>query len=192
MITYADDLERVLGYLISKMDFSKVTENQINYHWGDQTELNRYLILKGENIAVKNALKGQNEQLELKYPLIWLVLPNTGVKAEADWVIHRGTRLVIAKNTRTDVLNATRWNVSFSLLSGIANILLNKLNGKFTQVYQSNQIPQVKVTKYPLYSVNGKDNITIDVWDALVLDIDIIVKTDCITNEILNYDKLCL
>lgn len=191
MTVYADDLERVLGYLISRMDFSNITDKKVNYHWGDQIELNRYLTWKGENIAVKNAIKGQNEQEELKYPLIWLVLPNTGIKGESDWVIHRGTRLVISKNTRSELLNDTRWNVSFLLLSGIANTFLNKINGKFTQIWQSNQIPQVKITKFPLYSINRKDNVVIDVWDALVLDLDLIVKTDCITDEILNYDKLC-
>jgi hypothetical protein len=198
MTIYADDLERVLRYIISKTDFSNICDKPVNYHWGNQQELNRYLIRKGENIQSENSIKEPAEEKKYKYPLIWLVLPNTGTKYEADWIIHRKTRLVISKNTKSDLLNDVRWNISFDLLTNIANTLLNKIEGVYMQIYKTTgNIPQVSITKYPNYSTNEKENKTIDIWDALVIDLDLIVKTNCITTEILNYEhtnrqnKLC-
>lgn len=186
---YVDEFERILGYQISQIDFNKVTDRPINYHWGGQQELSRYLINKGENAQVNNSLETDISKKIFLYPLIWLVLPNIGVKGESDWVYHRNTRIVISKNTRSDFFNQTRWSVSFEILSAIANTLLNNLNGKFFQIIKDSKgVEQIKFTKYPNYSTNSKDNKTIDVWDALAIDIDLILKTNCITKEIINYD----
>lgn len=190
MIIYDRDFERVLGYVISNIDFSKVSDFPVQYHWGNQIELNRYLAFRGENINVINSFAENEKEIEHKYPLIWLVLPNKGTKGLSDWIYHRNTQLIIAKNTKSEYLNDTRWDISFALLSDIANMFLNNIEGNFFEILRNsnNNYPLVEITKEPDYSANRKENGQVDIWDALVINVDIVLKTSCITKEIINYN----
>jgi hypothetical protein len=145
---------------------------KVRYDWGTIDVLNKYLLLK-ENVS--------------KYPLIWLV---TG-KDKQDYirnVVTRKARFVIA--TRSN--NVDKFN-EFQFKTDYTNILIPVYENFITTLEQSgiSSIIGYTVEKevMPNYSFKDNDKGLIDVWNAIVIDLEIEIDGKrCLKNN-LNYGK---
>jgi len=126
------------------------------FHWGDEQELNRFIELKKEG----------------SYPLIWL-LPSTEV--------HYGSRyqkvdktcsfIIATRETRKELFNDQRYIKSFDL---VLNPLADYLTYGLTVSNISDRVDNdFDLFKHPNYSADTAENGTIDIWDAIKLDIKI-------------------
>ena len=137
-----------------------------NFHWGNQSELNRYILLKSQ-----------------PYPIIWLV---TGGETHStkDGEITRDCRFIIAvRDTNVNELNDYRLRNSYlNFLNPLADRLLEGL-----RKFRITDLPEqeYKLEKLPNYSdfddntKTSAKNKTIDLWDALTIDCKITMNSNC-------------
>ena len=141
--------------------------NKPFFHWGDKVELNNYLKTKEE----------------APYPLIWL-LPTV------DNYINRGKRLsksceiiIATQESRKDLFNDQRYILSFDT---ILNPTTDKLIQGLTKASISSVFGDWEVFKFPNYSEADKDNVTIALWDAVKLTIEVEFNDGCLGTIIYN------
>ena len=142
---------------IEEIQLNAGVSRKPSFGWGDKKELNRYLELKKDNA----------------YPLIWLI-QNKEKHIEKGTAIEKDCTFIIAtRETRTDLFNDERYLNSF-------NVVLNPLTEMLLKVLKRSQSisSEYEIFKRPNYSENKKENGTIDLWDAIELNIDITFR-DC-------------
>lgn len=127
------------------------------FHWGDEKELNRYIQLKKED----------------SYPLIWL-LPSPDIYTGAYYqkVEKDCTFIIATREVRKDLFNDQRYIKTFDLV-------LNPLTANLIQGLTSSNISDrigsdIEINKYPNYSADSENNGTIDLWDAVKLEIKVL------------------
>lgn len=128
-----------------------------SFGWGNKLELNRYLELKKDNA----------------YPLIWLI-QNKEKHIEKGNRVKKNCEFIIAtRETRKDMYNDERYLKSFDLV-------LNPLTSNLIKVLKRSQeiSKEWEISKLPNYSDSKSKNGTIDLWDAIKLDIEVTFK-DC-------------
>ena len=160
--------EKILTDLFDLLPFATFQGGKtakIEFGWGSQQDLNKYIKLKGN---------------KRKYPLIWLV---NGKETEnrLGLTINRRIRLIIAINsTKVENLNPTIWDSDFDItLNPIKENVLTALtcSGR-TNLNQTT----IDIERLPNYSEEGTNNTkTIDIWNAIVIDCDVIFdnNTNC-------------
>lgn len=158
MITF----EESLGKLINLLPAVTIGDNDysIKYNWGTQEVLNKYLITNKEN----------------SYPLIWLIVgrDTNEIKGKN---ISRNARIVIA----TRSMNKEEFN-EFQFQTYYKEIL-HPIQLNLIKVLERSGISQIIDDTYnsefiPNYSFQDEAGTLVDIWNAIVLNIDISFNTD--------------
>lgn len=158
MITFEESLGKIVK-LLPNVTIG-VNNYPINYNWGTQELLNKYLILNKEN----------------SYPLVWLVVGRDSNDIN-NKNISRNARIVIATRSMNkeefnefqfqtyykEILYPVQMNLIKALrMSGISQIV--------NEVYNSEFIPN--------YSFENSEGTLVDTWNAIVLNLEISFVTD--------------
>ena len=158
MITF----EESLGKLVQLLPNVKIgaTDYTIKYNWGTQEVLNKYLITNKEN----------------SYPLIWLIVGRDSNDIY-NKNISRKARIVIATRSMNkeefnefqfqtyykEILYPIQMNLIKALRrSGISTIIDDVYNSEFV----------------PNYSFEDSEGGLVDIWNAIVLNLEISFVTD--------------
>lgn len=179
-------VEQIIGHIIdgNKSEFALKSPTQsVSYSWGDQQELNAWIIAKDKEIAGMRAF-GKNKT---KYPLIWMVTPIDG-KIQLNENLFEKVTFIICCDTKAEWLNSTREKETMPMLTDLANLFLETLSqNKNAQIIRKNGQLDITFRKVYNYSTNGKESETVDIWDAIKLTFDLKINTNCLKNL-----QLCL
>lgn len=123
------------------------------------------------------------QQLELyskantsPYPLIYQT-SNKSVQHSFAKTCDASLKLVLAcQNTDVSLTNEERWAMSYR---NILYPLLNNIELAFDKCGAIVWNGDYDMQEFPNYG-NGKDNFTLDVWDAIVVDVKIQILDECI------------
>jgi len=158
MIVFEEQLGRIIELLPSITDANS-NVFPMNYNWGTIEVLNKYLLLPENNS---------------KYPLIWL---STGSDENdlREPSVKRKARIIIAtRSLNESELNPFQYENDFKvLLQPIADSLIDAL---ITSNISRINREKIGTERVPNYSVSYKEESQIkqiDVWNAIVLDLDI-------------------
>lgn len=153
-----EEILESLFALLPEAKFSNNATATINFGWGSQKDLNKYLKLKGS---------------KRKYPLIWLV-NSTETENVMAKTIDKKCRLLIAINSEKMAnINPTIWDSDFKItLNPIKdNVLIALDNSGATQITNVNNIGIERVPNYPYEG--SEETQAIDIWNVIVLDVDV-------------------
>lgn len=143
--------------MIPEIELNPSVTQKAKFHWGDEKELNRYIKTKKDN----------------SYPLIWLLPSEDSYEgASKSQVVLKDCSFVIAtRETRKDLFNDERYIKTFDL---VLNPLTEKLIHGLTSSNITDRIGNDwTINRFPNYSADSEENGTIDLWDAIRLDISI-------------------
>jgi hypothetical protein len=143
--------------LLPDATFSNGNTAKIDFSWGSQQDLNKYIKLKGN---------------KRKYPLIWLVNTKWNENRLGETMKSR-IRLILAINsTKMENINPTIWDSDFEVtLNPIKENVLTALTKSGRTILNQTTID---IERLPNYSEEGTNNTkTIDVWNAIVIDCDV-------------------
>lgn len=182
------DLETLLGYRLSQIDYTSITDLDINYSWGDESELISWI--KNQDDKTKYSgnfytISGSDKtpiKKKKKYPLVWLVTPVKGVNT-TDIKNFDNVSIIICSNTEKEWLNTTRWKKHIPMLQAIADTIIDNLKGNI-RIKRDNGVLQYSYENRPKFSVTekggSKDELkTLDIWDAVWLKSDLLVDDSC-------------
>lgn len=180
------DIEKILGFVISGIDFSGISPTgEISYSWGDQDELNQWMVMKDKEISGKRAFGVKNNS---KYPLIWMVTPIEG-ETTCDGNLFADLQLIVAMDTKPEWLNSTRENETMPKLVRIANHLLSGIDQhKNASILKKNGIRKLKFKKIYNYQEPSPEqyrdtenrSATLDPWDVVTLKFDLLINDNCL------------
>lgn len=185
------DLETMLAYRLSQIDYTSITDETINYSWGDESELISWIKNLDDNTKYSGnfyTISGTdklNIEKRKKYPLVWLVTPVNGVNA-GDIKNFDNVTIIICSNTEESWLNASRWKQHIPMLQAIADTIIDNLKGNI-RIKRDKGILQYSYRNLPKYSISEKgekgenkaETATIDLWDAVILKTDLLVDDSC-------------
>lgn len=182
------DLETLLGYRLSQIDYTSITDQAINYSWGDESELTSWI--KNQDDTVKYSgnfysISGNDKvsiEKRKKYPLVWLVTPVEG-ENNRDIKNFNNVTIIICSKTEEQWLNASRWKEYIPMLQAIADTIIDNLKGNI-RIRRDNGVLKYSYRNLPKYSVSEKggendETATLDLWDAVVLNTDLLVDDSC-------------
>jgi hypothetical protein len=164
MIVFEEKMRELVG-LIPELTDVNGNVFPVRFDWGTQDVLNKFLLLP-ESVS--------------KYPLIWLV---TGVttRSETRNTLTRQTRLVIAtRSSRKDQFNKFQYSTDYvnTLNPVYKNLRTLLLSSGISKIVNNTIIEDLR----PNYSFNDNGKGLIDVWNAIVIDLEIELLTDrCIS-----------
>jgi hypothetical protein len=144
----------------------------VSYSWGNEAALHQWIAdMNKKQINKALGLSGAK-----KYPLIWLV---QGWKAKQDLAGYKFEKVIfyISSNSKIETLNEARVP-NFELLYSVANDFIKQLRFVVKIAEKS-----IAYEERPNFSVKkGKDGqaITVDVWDTLIVEMELIVNTNCL------------
>ena len=158
MITFEESLGKIVQ-LLPNVTIG-VNNYPINYNWGTQELLNKYLILNKEN----------------SYPLVWLVVGRDSNDIN-NKNISRNARIVIA----TRSMNKEEFN-EFQFQTYYKEILYPVQMNLIKALRMSGSCPlviQVYNSEFiPYYSIENSEGTLVDTWNAIVLNLEISFDTD--------------
>ena len=137
-----------------------------NFHWGDRSELVKYLELK------KDAA----------YPLIWL-LPSVDNHVNNGFLCNKECMFIVAtRETRKDLMNNERFDISYRVvLNPVLDYLLQGLDGSTISRLISSDWSVERLPDFTeSYYKNDNDNYTIDLWDAIKFTCDVEFNNHCL------------
>lgn len=161
---------------------SVTTTRDIQFGYGDQKELNKWIMLKEKNNLPK-------------YPLIWYVTTDFN---DLNDIYDVSSKLVILTNTKPEWLNSTRNVMTYSNIidptwQKVKQILIEnpyvELIGGLQNRFRIKDVPNygVEVDNIRLsqndFASNkkiGTESITIDVVDGRVINLSFRIKPNCI------------
>lgn len=153
-------LKEIFSYLKPIKD-AKGNEYKPVFDWGTEEILNKFMV--------------KHKQ---PYPLIWLV---TGTNRSNNDIPERNTRLIIATRSKMpEEFNSFQHEHDFKvILYPVLNNVIRalKVNG-MTSIDKD-----FKYQNLPNFGVVKDKTKTIDVWNAVVLDINIKLINNCIINK---------
>lgn len=148
----------------------------VAYDYGDEDALLKWLVNMNGRQADKILLKRKNTR---KYPLIWMTQSWTGAKNVPGWRFN-GCEFYISVDTTVAKTNANRVP-EFEILFQIANSFIQQLKLARLKVVEDS----IEFEKRPNFSEGAnKKNKTIDVWDTLILRVDLIAYTNCVLTNL--------
>lgn len=133
-----------------------------NYKWGNDQHLNQ--LLKAYT----------NDPTKAVYPLIYNVSNRTSQNEARKESELRLSLVIATRNNEKDLLNANRWATSYK------NVLFPMVQNIVKCFYQAGIFmwdETLDLYEFPNYG-NGKENKTIDIWDALRMDLTITIQGD--------------
>lgn len=151
----------------------------IQYHYGNQKELNKWIL-------------NRNNGNLMKYPLVWYIV--NPFYEDGDYKVCK-TKLLILQSTDIDWFNDTRSVRSYDEIieptwvkvkKTIANSGYIDIIGKPYDKYLIKDEPMfadnlVRGTDNDnRTSLNGTNNISLDIVDGRIIDLEIKIKTNCI------------
>lgn len=136
------------------------------FHWGDRKELVKFIEINKED----------------SYPLIWLLL---GEEHHIDrgFLCERECMFVIAtRETNKSLLNHERFEKAYKIvLNPVLDLLLQGLdNSSVSRIVNANWRVQRMPDYTESYYKNDNDNYTIDLWDALKLEVLVEFNNNCL------------
>lgn len=150
----------------------------INFHYGDQKELNHWLYIRQKNQS-------------LKYPLVWYVINDKTPMARDKYKVS--SQLIIFVPSKFEWLNTTRANTSYydivepvhalveNTLRRHANItILNASNGLTYKDEPKYGVEVSNESDFSSTNAKGTKSIATDLVDARILKIEMIIKPSCI------------
>ena len=143
--------------LLPDATFGNGNTAKIDFSWGSQQDLNKYIKLKGN---------------KRKYPLIWLVNTKWQENRLGKTMKSR-IRLILAINsTKMENINPTIWDTDFEeTLNPIKENVLTALTKSGRTILNQTTID---IERLPNYSEEGTNKTkTIDIWNAIVIDCDV-------------------
>ena len=146
------------------------TKTAVKFDFGTQKEVNTYLKLTKE-----------------KYPLVWLVYPfeEKFLNKNSNVSYCKGVRLVFSINTDISRTTKFRHDTSKMILESLVDDFLNLMKqSRFTKYLSIDKTVNIAKTFYPNYSSTAAQtaNAQVDVWDAIAIDCDFVLKNNCINN----------
>ena len=171
--------------LIIREVVSKVAPTA-KYHWGHQLELLNYLTV-GKSFSQGNAIQSKTTPKTVwkQYPLIWYNKPNKTTTTEEHGIYKlQNARLIIAiNNPNLSHLNTQREVESFSKIEPIANALLSHFKRAQNLRFEDIQNPIFSFDKVPNYSHTQNGYEGLDIWDAIVIEGNLLINTNCLDLE---------
>ena len=165
MIVFEDELARIIEVLPKIVD-SNSTEFPINFNWGTEEVLAKYLTLNGK----------------LSFPLVWLV-ENDDVNDLREPSVKRNARLVILNESQApDEFNPYQHEYDYNvILQPILNNLLKALSESGISRYDNRTF---KTRRVKNYSSRNENETLVFICNAIVLDAEITISgtSDCIVN----------
>ena len=186
------DLENLLAYKLSLIDFSSITNENIDYSWGNEDDLKAWIAndnknAKGENgfYSIYGSDKTPINERKNNH-LIWLVTPITGVN-DNDVKVFDNVTIIVCSNVKESVCEER-----IPLLQAISDTLINKLNGSL-RIKREDGVLQYSYMNRPKYahSLTEKEKCDLkplDLWDSVILRMDLLANNSCIKED---YFKIC-
>ena len=131
----------------------------------------------------KDLLRFMNSERKFKggvqYPLIWLETPIERVNFRNNDVELSGLTLVLATLSNSEQSNSQRLETTFkpTLNPLYDNVIKALSKSGFTQIVNNSNVTQ---TNYYNYGVDENENQTTDIWDAIKIDLDLIMGNECL------------
>lgn len=149
----------------------------IKFHYGDYAELNNYLKVGKGDSQQNSFIVGNGKQLFKQYPLVWFVKPAMAYTTDDELLyrIPRAKIIIAVNNPNISELNTKREDTSFKVIEPIANNLIKYLSRAQYVKFEG----QFGFDKIPNYSV-GDESASIDTWDAIVIEADLMFDVNCI------------
>lgn len=163
------DLDFGLTCVANEVTFK---DKPVAYGHGNVDALKKWI--ENKNKEQVNKALGINDAT--KYPLIWLVEGWDGVKVVSG-IEFTNVVFHISVNSNIPSLNEDR-KPQFDILFEVANNFINQLKYAGIKV-----LPELKYTKRANFSVSKrgqKESYTIDVWDTIIVQTNLLINTNCI------------
>lgn len=153
-----------------KNPMSNITDNgkPISYSWGDIDALHKWIEAQNKK-ASERAIGISNTK---KYPLIWLT-DSWRAEETVPGLLFKKVTFYIAKNSKVETLNENRIP-NFENLYQVGNDMIKELK-KWVKISQNS----INYYEKANLSVKNQAHAT-DIWDAIVIEMDIIINTNCI------------
>jgi len=133
------------------------------YKWGNEFHLQKQLEL-------------YSKAKTSPYPLIYQT-SNLSKQQTFSKTCEATLKLILAcQNKQVDLTNEQRWAMTYR---NILYPLLENIEICFNECGVIVWDGDYKMQEFPNYG-NGKDNFTLDVWDAIAIDVKIIIDGDCV------------
>ena len=159
MITIEQTLGRFVDLLPSHID-SANNEFKIHYNWGTQEVLNKYLHI------YKDAV----------YPLVWLINSSDKENKQTKRISRNARIVIVTKSYAKEEFNPYQFQNDFlKTLNPIKDNLIKLVRGSGVSQLIDEEFTYQFVPNYSFQDNNGT---LIDVWNAIVLDLNIEVRTD--------------
>jgi hypothetical protein len=156
---------------------TQVANHPISYHYGDQKELLKWLVLNSSTA---------------RYPLVWYVLK--------DYTEFNGTykvndaKLVLMQNTKPNPLNTWRQSNSYT---GIINptwevVKTSLLSNSYVNIQSDTLADKFRIKDEPNYGLTSGANadfqskdksISTDIVDARIIRFNLEIEAECIINN---------
>lgn len=153
----------------------KVMHNSkpVAYSWGNEDALHKWI----EAMNKRQLAKSLGIDKSIKYPLIWLV---EGWKAKENipGIKFEKVTFYISCNSTVAALNEDRVP-NFDLLYKVANDFIKEL--RFVIKISEESISYEKKSNFSTVSSRiDKKSVTSDIWDTLIVQMDLIANTNCL------------
>lgn len=198
-------LESLMAYYLSNIDFSSVYNGTINYSFGDESEVVKWVNNKDVSIQTSGNLYklGTTEKVETtKYPLIWMNSPVLGINSDGSINQFKDVEIIIT-TLAYDELNPDKWRGTMPLVTKIANYLISKFVG-YISILEENGIKKFNHRYFADFSIaeyeafdKGKGSYRSsgkaqDRWDAVKIICDIVATKGCLTDQEIENKLKCI
>jgi len=155
MIIFEEQLQRITDILPPYVEGDN--SFPIRYNWGTIDVLNKYLTLP-ESVA--------------KYPLIWLSSEQEDTHDLKEPCVQRDARIIIAtRSLNKEQFNQFQYQNDYDkVLQPICDNLIEYLVKSGIAIVDQNNI---RVKRMPNYSLKEEGGKIVDVWNAIVLDVNL-------------------
>lgn len=143
-----------------------------NYKWGDDHHLNKLLKLY------------INDNSKNIYPLIYNVSNRSSQSEMSNEATVELSLIIATRNKNTDWHNGNRWATSYK------NVLFPMVKNMAQLFYKSGFTywdGRYELYEFPNYG-NTEENKTLDIWDALRMDLRLNITNNCLYKEIIFND----
>lgn len=176
---YLASLPWYLNKVVTDTIFTDVTEEKVNFHWGDEYELNKYLSVDQDDNFGKLLMSGT---VESSYPLIWLVKGYSFSPTDysEETYLFENIKIFFFKRTDMDWLNKERWKDNIHSLYGLGHLFKDTLKkDQFSDVYVD-KMTWYEDDRVSIKTTSGEGSKSVDNCDSIVLKIkELKINTEC-------------
>lgn len=186
------DLPLFLTGFINEIDFTEICGTEkVNFHFGDQDELDRYLNLfknsSSEKLAQSIMVNGSydlaisNGDITMPYPIIWLKLVKNGNPRTRNkdrrgiCQLIENIEILFICDTDCEWLNTERWEKNMSKLRQLACKFQDSFRGKQWAI-------MIDENSYEIGDFSKKADCEKH-WDAFILNFDLLLNAKCLSEK---------